>query len=218
MTDDDGTGTTGTIFNNAWKTQFYDQIDALLTADPTIFTSIVLTTAVGTWGNRLKYDGANQLFIGVPGTTTSKKVTFVDSTGASVASVDGVGNAAFSGMVLTSSPTGGIGYATGAGGTIGQSSSKATAVTLNKLSGQVTMNAAALGAGVKVSFQVSNSSVAAADLIVVAVISGGTANAYRAEVTAVALNSFTVTVENITAGSLSESPVIGFAVVKAVTS
>ena len=28
MVDDDGTGTTGTVINNAWKQQFYDQIDA----------------------------------------------------------------------------------------------------------------------------------------------------------------------------------------------
>lgn len=27
--DDDGTGTTGTIINNAWKTEFYNQIDAI---------------------------------------------------------------------------------------------------------------------------------------------------------------------------------------------
>jgi hypothetical protein len=30
MTDDDGSGTTGTIINNAWKIEFYDQIDAAL--------------------------------------------------------------------------------------------------------------------------------------------------------------------------------------------
>lgn len=30
MTDDDGTGTTGTIFNNAWKTSVYDQIDGIM--------------------------------------------------------------------------------------------------------------------------------------------------------------------------------------------
>jgi hypothetical protein len=29
MTDDDGTGTTGTVFNNAWKTSVYDQIDQM---------------------------------------------------------------------------------------------------------------------------------------------------------------------------------------------
>ena len=35
MVDDDGTGTTGTVINNAWKQQFYDQIDAAL-AVPTL--------------------------------------------------------------------------------------------------------------------------------------------------------------------------------------
>lgn len=29
IVDDDGTGTTGTVINNAWKQEFYDQIDAL---------------------------------------------------------------------------------------------------------------------------------------------------------------------------------------------
>ena len=29
MTDDDGSGTTGTILNNSWKQEFYDQIDTL---------------------------------------------------------------------------------------------------------------------------------------------------------------------------------------------
>lgn len=29
MIDDDGSGTTGTIINNAWKTEFYNQIDAV---------------------------------------------------------------------------------------------------------------------------------------------------------------------------------------------
>ena len=32
MVDDDGTGTTGTVINNAWKQQFYDQIDATVAA------------------------------------------------------------------------------------------------------------------------------------------------------------------------------------------
>ena len=80
------------------------------------------------------------------------------------------------------------------------------------------MNAAALTAGTKVSFVVTNSSVEADDVVIVSVASGGTANAYRANVTAVAAGSFTVTVENITAGSLSEAPKIAFAVIKAVTS
>lgn len=113
---------------------------------------------------------------------------------------------------------GGMGYASGQGGTVAQATSKSTAVTLNKLSGQITMFNAALAAGAKVSFAVTNSTVAATDVIHVNVASGGTASAYRAAVTAVAAGSFTITVENITAGSLSEAPVISFVVVKAVTS
>jgi len=32
MVDDDGSGTTGTVINNAWKTELYNQIDAALPA------------------------------------------------------------------------------------------------------------------------------------------------------------------------------------------
>lgn len=135
--------------------------------------------------------------------------------------INGAINAATSvtiaGAITSSSATAGIGYATGAGGTVTQITSKATGVTLNKTCGQITMNGAALAAAAKVSFVVSNTSCAAADIPHVAVISGGTANAYRADITAVAANSFTITVENITAGSLSEAPVIGFFIHKAVT-
>jgi hypothetical protein len=39
MVDDDGSGTTGTIINNAWKTEFYNQIDGAINA----------IGALGTW-------------------------------------------------------------------------------------------------------------------------------------------------------------------------
>ena len=78
------------------------------------------------------------------------------------------------------------------------------------------MQAAALAAAAKVAFVVTCSKCAATDIPQVAVVSGGTANAYRANVTAVAAGSFTIAVENITAGSLSEAPVIGFFINKAV--
>lgn len=116
------------------------------------------------------------------------------------------------GALVSQGATGGVGYATGAGGTVTQATSKSTGVTLNKVSGQVTMNNAALAAGAKVPFVVSNSAVAATDTILANVASGGTPNAYRAAVTTVAAGSFTLTVENITAGSLSETPTINFSV------
>ena len=40
-TDDDGTGTTGTIINNAVKTELYDQIDAVIQGVWTAFTPTV---------------------------------------------------------------------------------------------------------------------------------------------------------------------------------
>lgn len=114
--------------------------------------------------------------------------------------------------------TAGVGYATGAGGTVAQATSKATGVTLNRACGQITTNAAALAAGTRVSFVVTNSAVAATDVVAVHVASGGTANAYSADATACAGGSFTVTLMNETAGSLSEAVVINFAIIKGVAS
>lgn len=119
--------------------------------------------------------------------------------------------------VAGTSTDGGVGYAVGSGGTVTQNTSKSTGVVLNKLCGQITMNGAALAAGETASFVVTNTTVAATDIPKAVVSSGGTANAYRADVTAVGTAQFTITVENITAGSLSEAPVITFSVFKATT-
>lgn len=219
MTDDDGTGTTGTVFNNAWKTSVYDQIDALFSGTLALGTGIVAGTLVSTWGNKIAYDGSNQLFIGIPGTGSSaKRATFVDSGGSVAAFIDSQGMGIFNGAVRSTHATTPSGYSAGAGGAQTQATSKATGVTLNKVTGQITLNNAALGAGAYVSFVVTNSAVAAVDTIRVCVASGGTANAYIASVTAVAAGSFTITVQNITGGSLSEAPVINFTVFKGQTS
>lgn len=122
------------------------------------------------------------------------------------------------GSIKSNGATSGIGYATGAGGTVTQSTSKSTGVTLNKACGQITMNNAALAAGANVAFTVTCSACAAADNVILSVASGGTANAYRVNCTAVAAGSFNVNVMNMTAGSLSEAPIIVFSVIKGVTS
>ena len=106
------------------------------------------------------------------------------------------------------------GYITGEGGTVTQATSKATAVTLNKKCGQITMNAAALAAATTVTFVLTNSTIAATDLLVLNHVSGGTAGAYLLNAQAAA-GSASVNVRNITAASLSEAIVIGFAVIKA---
>jgi hypothetical protein len=108
------------------------------------------------------------------------------------------------------------GYITGEGGTVTQATSKATAVTLNKKCGQITMHNASLAAATTVSFTLTNSTIAATDLLVLNHVSGGTAGAYLLNAQAAA-GSASINVRNITAGALGEAIVIGFAVIKAVT-
>ena len=106
------------------------------------------------------------------------------------------------------------GYITGEGGTVAQATSKATAVTLNKKCGQITMNAAALAAATTVTFVLTNSTIAATDLLVLNHDAGGTAGSYLLNAQCGA-GSVSINVRNVTAGSLSEAIVIGFAVIKA---
>lgn len=119
------------------------------------------------------------------------------------------------GGVTSVSPTVGSGYATGAGGAVTQATNKSTGVTLSKVCGQITMNNAALAAGTIVSFVVTNTAVAATDIINLNHVSGGTPGSYTLNARAAA-GSFTVDVRNNTAGSLGEALVIGFEVRKAV--
>jgi hypothetical protein len=102
------------------------------------------------------------------------------------------------------------------GGVVTQATNKATAVTLDKVCGTVTMNGAALAAGVEVSHTVNNATVKAGDVVVVSIKSGATAGAYNAQVDAVADGSFRVSISNQSAGSLSEAIVYNFAVIKSV--
>jgi hypothetical protein len=122
------------------------------------------------------------------------------------------------GAITSAAATAGIGYETGAGGTAtqGAGSGKSTAVTLSKVTGQVTMNNAALAANTTVSFVLTNTAVAATDVVHVQHISGGTLGAYTCTA-APAAGSATIYVRNVTAGSLSEAIVLQFVVIKAVT-
>lgn len=121
----------------------------------------------------------------------------------------------FGGKVVSVNPTAGIGYATGAGGTVTQATSKATGVTLNTASGAITMNAAALAAATIVSFVLTDTAIAATDVLILNHISGGTPGSYSLNARCAA-GSATIDVRNNTAGSLSEAIVIQFALIKAV--
>lgn len=99
------------------------------------------------------------------------------------------------------------------GGTVTQATSKSTGVTLNTHSGQITMNGAALAAGVEITFTITNSTVAATDVVIANHGSAGTAAAYTVEAHTLGAGSFQITVSNVSAGSLSEAIVINFVVI-----
>ena len=122
------------------------------------------------------------------------------------ARVDSSGN-----FLITS--TGGLGYGTGSGGAVTQATSRTTGVTLNKPNGAITLVSAA-GSATYQSFTVTNSTVAASDVIQICQKSG--TDKYIIIVTAVAAGSFQITFAT-TGGTTTEQPVFNFAVIKAVT-
>jgi hypothetical protein len=106
----------------------------------------------------------------------------------------------------------------GDGGAVTQLTSKATGVTLNKRCGQITTHNAALAAAAEVSFVVTNNTVAGTDVPQVAIASGATVGTTQAWVSAVAAGSFTVSLANLSTGSLSQAVVLNFVVNKSVAS
>lgn len=106
---------------------------------------------------------------------------------------------------------GGLGYGAGSGGTVTQVTSKATAITLNNICGQITTHNAALAAGATVSFLFSNSTIAAGDIIL---LNGSMAPSYEYKSGFTAAGQTTIFIKNITAGSLSDTLQISFAVFK----
>jgi hypothetical protein len=113
---------------------------------------------------------------------------------------------------VTSSGVAGIGYATGAGGTVTQATSRTTGVTLNKTTGAITLFSAA-GSATAATFTVTNSTVAATDVIILNQKSG--TDLYDLMVTAVAAGSFNITFRT-TGGATTETPVFNFVVIKGV--
>lgn len=102
--------------------------------------------------------------------------------------------------------------------TVTQATSKTTGVTLNKVSGQITMSNAALASNASVVFVFTNSTIVenASTTSVVAVnhcsTSGGTDGAYAIQTLSTANGTCRIRVTNISAGSLSEALAINFVV------
>jgi hypothetical protein len=152
-----------------------------------------------------------RLTSGIRGAGTYLPMTFYTG-GSERMRIDTSGN-----VIVTNAA--GLGYGTGAGGTVTQSTSKSTAVTLNKPCGQITMNNAALAANTNVNFVLNCSVAATSDIIVINHQSGAAAyGTYDVSARVSGAGFVTVSVYNKTAGSLSEAIILNFAVIKGATS
>ena len=114
--------------------------------------------------------------------------------------------------------TTGLGFYTGAGGTVTQATSKATPFTLDKMCGQITTAADLLTHATVVSAVWTNSKIAATDVVIINHKSGGTIGAYVFNVSCGAGTATLYITNNQTSGTLSDALVLSFVVIKGVTS
>ena len=166
----------------------------LQTITPTAARTISFPDATGTVA--LVGGSSGQLLYNLSGAVAGTSITFDASTGTR--------------FTLP------FGYGAGAGGTVTQATNKSTGVTLNTRCGQVTMNGANLVADTAVTFTLTNTQIAATDVLMLNHVSGGTLGTYSF-VARCAAGSATISVRNVTAGDLAEAVVIGFAAIKAST-
>ena len=150
--------------------------------------------------------------------TTNNTITFNQEriTSLDNATIGATTAAAVTGTNVLATTT--LGYKAGSGGTVTQGTNKTTGVTLNKINGEIVMHNDALSDDATAAFTLTNSTIAATDVVIVNVASVGTAGAYQVTVGAVAAGSCSISVLNVSGGSLSEAIKLNFAVIKAVAS
>ena len=107
-----------------------------------------------------------------------------------------------------------IGYSTAAQGAVTQATDKSTAVTLNKSAGRITMNAAALTTATNATFTLNNSLISVNDCVILT-ISGGqtTPGSYNVFANSLSAGAVSITLRNISGGTLSEAIVINYAII-----
>jgi len=118
------------------------------------------------------------------------------------------------GISLTDGGT--VGYGTGAGGTVAQSGNKSGGVTLNKPSGQITMQNTNLAADTTVNFVLTNSTIAANDLLIINQTSTANSGGYVFNAICNTGNA-NIAVRNIMAATAGDAIVLRFAVIKGAT-
>ncbi len=123
------------------------------------------------------------------------------------------GNVLSAGTITSNSATAGIGYRTGAGTVVTQETSKSTPVTINAVTGEITMNAAQLSGDSTVSFVMTNSAIANTDVIILNQVSDANIGVYSFNGQCNSGNA-RISVHNMTNTNRSDAIVIRFAVIR----
>ena len=181
-------------------------IDAILVSGGAITGITDIAVADGGTGASTASGARTNLGLGTISTQDSNNVTI---SGGNVTGLTTLTSA-------SAKSTNALGFATGAGGTVTQGTSKSTGVTLDKTTGTITMHGAQLLATTSVSFTLTNSTIAATDVVMVSIKSGVTAASYLVQVDAVAAGSCLITLRNYSASNLTETPVLNFVVISGV--
>lgn len=143
--------------------------------------------------------------------TTAKLVAAASNNTFLARSTTGAGN-----YEAVDTTTTGLGFYTGAGGTVTQATSKATPFTLNKMCGQITTAADSLAHTTTVSAVWTNSKIAPTDVVIINHKSGGTIGSYVFNISC-GSGTATLYIQNVeTAGTLSEALTLNFVVIKGV--
>jgi hypothetical protein len=166
------------------------------------------TNAIYAW--RVLCENCSQVRARVTGISTGT-VTFLLQSGSFVAlpiaAIQG------GGAFLSSGPA--IGYTTGTGGSVTQTTNRTNGVTLSNLTGTITTNNTSLAASSQATFTVTNTKVAITDNIILTIQSGAVSTGTKAVVTTVAAGSFKITIMNESTATAETGPIlINFAVIK----
>jgi hypothetical protein len=107
-----------------------------------------------------------------------------------------------------------FGYAVGAGAVVVQNTSKTTAVTLDRVCGQIQSAIGSISAGASFEFAFNNSAINSASLLIVNPTSTSGNFSYRADVLSIGSGVAHIRVTNVTGGARNEAVVMNFAVIR----
>jgi hypothetical protein len=110
--------------------------------------------------------------------------------------------------------SGSLGYTASTYGTVTQTTNKSTAVTLNTVTGRITMDDASLPQNSAVTFTLNNSELGGNDVIILNIAGGGTPGSYALDLCCNQVGSALIKLRNTTNNSLAEPVEILFAIIK----